>query len=126
MATVYHELGATVTIVELMDQLIPGADKDLIGPLTKRVSQLYENIYLKTSVTNVEARPEGLVVFFDGAKAPSTDTFDRMLVAVGRRPRGEGRRPPAQRRGPPASSTARAFSPGLPAAARSRSAGPKG
>ena len=68
MATVYHELGAKVTIVELMDQLIPGADKDLVNPLTKRVTRQYENVYLKTKVTNVEARPEGLVVSFDGAE----------------------------------------------------------
>ena len=89
MATVYHELGAKVTIAELMDQLIPGADKDLISPLTKRVTRQYENIYLKTKVTNVEARPEGLVVSFDGPKAPATDTFDRLLVAVGRSPNGK-------------------------------------
>ena len=89
MATVYHELGAKVTIVELMDQLIPGADKDLISPLAKRVTRQYENIYLKTKVTNVEARPEGLVVSFDGPKAPAADTFDRMLVAVGRSPNGK-------------------------------------
>ncbi|MGH3149330.1 MAG: dihydrolipoyl dehydrogenase [Streptosporangiaceae bacterium] len=89
MATVYHELGARITIVELMDQLIPGADKDLINPLAKRVGRLYENIYLKTRVTDVQARPEGLVVSFDGPKAPATDTFDRILVAVGRRPNGQ-------------------------------------
>jgi dihydrolipoamide dehydrogenase len=89
MATVYHELGAQVTIVELMDQLIPGADKDLVTPLAKRVTRQYENIYLKTKVTNVEARPEGLVVSFDGAKAPATDTFDKILIAVGRRPNGK-------------------------------------
>ena len=89
MATVYHELGAKVTIAELMDQLIPGADKDLISPLAKRVTRQYENVYLKTKVTNVEARPEGLVVSFDGPKAPATDTFDRMLVAVGRSPNGK-------------------------------------
>jgi dihydrolipoamide dehydrogenase len=89
MATVYHELGAKVTIAELMDQLIPGADRDLIIPLAKRVTRQYENIYVKTKVTNVEARPEGLVVSFDGPKAPATDTFDRMLVAVGRSPNGK-------------------------------------
>jgi dihydrolipoamide dehydrogenase len=89
MATVYHELGAKVTIAELMDQLIPGADRDLISPLAKRVTRQYENIYLKTKVTNVEARPEGLVVSFDGPKAPAADTFDRMLVAVGRSPNGK-------------------------------------
>jgi dihydrolipoamide dehydrogenase len=89
MATVYYELGAQVTIVELMDQLIPGTDKDLVTPLAKRVTNQYENIYLKTKVTNVEARPEGLVVSFEGARAPATDTFDRILVAVGRRPNGQ-------------------------------------
>ena len=88
MATVYHELGAKVTIVELMDQLIPGADKDLVTPLTKRITKRYENIYLATRVTDVEARPEGLVVSFAGAKAPASDTFDKVLVAVGRRPNG--------------------------------------
>ena len=88
MATVYNQLGAKVTVVELMDQLIPGADKDLVTPLTKRVTRQYENVYLKTKVTNVEAGPEGLVVSFDGAKTPATDTFDRILVAVGRRPNG--------------------------------------
>jgi dihydrolipoamide dehydrogenase len=89
MATVYHELGAKVTIAELMDQLIPGADKDLVTPLAKRVTRQYENVFLKTQVTAVEARPEGLVVSFDGPKAPATDTFDRILVAVGRRPSGQ-------------------------------------
>ncbi|MBV9206985.1 MAG: dihydrolipoyl dehydrogenase, partial [Actinobacteria bacterium] len=89
MATVYHELGARVTVAELMDQLIPGADKDLISPLAKRITRAYENIYLKTRVTDVKARPEGLVVSFDGPKAPAADTFDRMLVAVGRSPNGK-------------------------------------
>jgi len=88
MAAVYHELGAKVTVVELMDQLIPGADKDLVTPLAKRVTRLYENIYLTTKVTNVEARPDGLAVSFDGPAAPATDVFDQILVAVGRRPSG--------------------------------------
>jgi dihydrolipoyl dehydrogenase len=89
MACVYHELGAKITIVELLDQLIPGADKDLISPLAKRITRQYENIYVKTKVTGVQARPEGLVVSFDGPKAPATDTFDRILVAVGRSPNGK-------------------------------------
>ena len=88
MATVYHELGAKVTIAELMDQLIPGADKDLVNPLAKRVTRRYENIYLKTKVTDVQARPEGFAVSFDGPKAPAAETFDGILVAVGRRPNG--------------------------------------
>ena len=88
MATVYHELGAQITVVELLDQLIPGADRDVVAPLAKRVSRQYENVFLRTRVTGVEARPEGLGGTFDGAKAPATDTFDRILVAVGRRPNG--------------------------------------
>jgi len=89
MATVYHELGAQVTIVELMDQFIPGVDKDLINPLAKRAATRYQDVYLKTKVTGVEARPEGLVVSFDGARAPATGTFDKILVAVGRCPNGK-------------------------------------
>jgi dihydrolipoamide dehydrogenase len=88
MATVYHELGAQITVVELLDQLIPGVDRDVVAPLAKRVSRQYENVFLRTSVAGVEPRPDGLVVSFDGEKAPPTDTFDRILVAVGRRPNG--------------------------------------
>jgi len=89
MACVYHELGAKITVVELLDQLIPGTDKDLISPLAKRITRAYENIYVETKVTGVQARPEGLMVSFDGPKAPATDTFDRILVAVGRSPNGK-------------------------------------
>jgi dihydrolipoamide dehydrogenase len=88
MATVYHALGARVTVVELMDQIIPGADRDIVTPLHKRIEKRYENIYLKTKVTNVQATPDGLVASFEGGKAPPSDTFDRMLVAVDRRPNG--------------------------------------
>ena len=88
MATVYHELGARVTIVELMDQIIPGADKDIVTPLHKRIGKQYENIFLKAKVTRVEATPDGLAVTFEGGSAPSSDTFDRILVAVGRKPNG--------------------------------------
>jgi dihydrolipoamide dehydrogenase len=88
MATVYHALGSKVTVVELMDQIIPGADKDLVTPLYKRMKARYETIYLKTKVTKVEAKKSGLVVHFDGEGAPPTDTFDKVLVAVGRRPNG--------------------------------------
>jgi dihydrolipoamide dehydrogenase len=88
MATVYAELGSAVTIVELLDQLIPGADKDLVNPLFKRISKRYDAIYLTTKVTQVDAGADGLVVHFEGAKAPETATFDQVLVAVGRRPNG--------------------------------------
>ena len=88
MATVYSELGAKITVVELMDQLIPGADKDIVTPLTKKITKQYENIYLKTKVTAVEATDGGLRVRFEGGAAPETDTFDKVLVAVGRKPSG--------------------------------------
>jgi dihydrolipoamide dehydrogenase len=88
MACVYSELGSRVTIVELLDQLIPGADKDLVNPLFKRISKSYDAIYLTTKVTQVDAEADGLVVHFEGAKAPGTATFDQVMVAVGRRPNG--------------------------------------
>jgi dihydrolipoamide dehydrogenase len=88
MATVYHALGAKVTIVELMDQIIPGCDRDLITPLMKRIQGLYAAIYLKTKVTRVEAGADGLAVHFEGGKAPARDVFDKVLVAVGRKPNG--------------------------------------
>jgi dihydrolipoamide dehydrogenase len=88
MATVYAELGSKVTIVELLDQLIPGADKDLVNPLFKRISKRYDAIYLTTKLTRVDAEADGLKVHFEGAKAPETATFDQVLVAVGRRPNG--------------------------------------
>jgi dihydrolipoamide dehydrogenase len=89
MACVYHELGARVTVVELMDQLIPGADKDVVAPLARRIRQRYDGVYLKTSVTAVQPGPDGLTASLDGRGAPATALFDRVLVAVGRRPNGK-------------------------------------
>jgi len=90
MATVYHSLGAEITVVELMDQIIPGADKDIVMPLYKRIQKRYKNIYLKTKVTKVEAKKDGLYVTFEGEGAPSKpEKFDRILCAVGRRPNGD-------------------------------------
>jgi dihydrolipoamide dehydrogenase len=88
MATVYDALGSKITVVELMDQLIPGADKDLVRPLQKRISGRYEAIHLKTKVASVEAADDGLRVTFEGESAPEPQTFDRVLLAVGRRPNG--------------------------------------
>jgi dihydrolipoamide dehydrogenase len=88
MGCVYDALGSKVTVVELLDQLIPGADKDIVRPLHKRIEQRYEAIHLETKVTAVEARKGGLKVTFEGAKT-WTDTFDKVLVAVGRRPNGK-------------------------------------
>ena len=84
MATVYDALGSKVTVVELMDQIIPGADKDIVKPLHKRIEKRCAAIRLKTKVTDVEAQKKGLKVTFEDAKGEtSTDTFDRVLV-VGR------------------------------------------
>lgn len=91
MATVYHALGAKISVVEMMDQLIPGADRDVVTPLHKRLEKRYDSIMLKTSVIKVEAKQDGLWVTFDGAAAPKVNPkrFDRVLVAVGRRPNGK-------------------------------------
>ncbi len=88
MATVYQALGSRVTVVELLDGLMPGCDRDLVRPLAKRIGKLYEAIYLGTRVTGIDARKKGLEVQFEGAKAPESALFDRVLVAVGRRPNG--------------------------------------
>lgn len=90
MATVYHALGAEITIVEMMDQIIPGADKDIVMPLYKRIQKRYKNIYLKAKVTKVEAKKDGLYVTFEGENVPDKpEKFDRILSAVGRRPNGD-------------------------------------
>ena len=88
MATVYEALGAKITIVEMLDQLIPGADADIVRPLARRVKARYENIFLNTAVTGIKPLKKGLKVNFDGKDAPDTDTFDQILVAVGRSPNG--------------------------------------
>ena len=90
MATVYSALGAEITIVELMDQIIPGCDKDLVMPLFKRIQKRYKAILLKTKVTKVEAKTDGLWVTFEGENAPEKpERFDRILCAVGRCPNGD-------------------------------------
>lgn len=88
MANVYHALGSKISVVELMDQLIPGCDPDLVKPLHQRIQKQYEKIWLKTKVSKIEALPEGLRVYFEGEGAPESELYDRVLVAVGRRPNG--------------------------------------
>lgn len=88
MATVYDALGSKITVVELMDALIPGADKDVVRPLAKRIEKRYEKILLKTKVAKIEAQKAGLKVTFEGPDGTTTDTFDVALMAVGRRPNG--------------------------------------
>lgn len=88
MATVYSALGSKISVVEWMDQLIPGADADLVKPLQRRIKKRYQAIYLKTKVTRIEAKKSGLTVTFEGDNAPQPQTYDRILMAVGRRPNG--------------------------------------
>ena len=85
MATMYDALGSKVTVVELLDQLIPGCDPDLVGPLEKRISGRYEAIKLGTQVAAVKAQRTGLNVELSNGSAA---TFDSVLVAVGRTPNG--------------------------------------
>ncbi len=89
MACVYYELGSSVTVVELMDSLMPGVDKDIVRPLHKRIAKQYENIFLSTKVTDIKSQKDGLMVSYEGAKAPASELFDRVLVAVGRSPNGK-------------------------------------
>ncbi len=89
MATVYHALGSKISVVEMLDGLIPGVDRDIVRPLHQRISKQYENIWLETSVTKVESLKRGLRVHFEGKNAPKkTQIFDSILCAVGRAPNG--------------------------------------
>jgi dihydrolipoamide dehydrogenase len=85
MAAVYDALGARVTVVELLDQLIPGCDQDLVKPLRKRIEPRYEAIHLETEVTSVKAQKGGIKVALSSGDA---QVYDMVLVAVGRKPNG--------------------------------------
>ncbi|MDD5410749.1 MAG: dihydrolipoyl dehydrogenase [Methylobacter sp.] len=89
MATVYHAFGSEISVVELMEQIIPGCDNDLVTPLYRRIKKQYKNIWLETRVTSIEADKNGLKVAFEGKGAPESELFDAVLVAVGRRPNGK-------------------------------------
>ncbi len=89
MATVYDALGSQISIVEQMDQLIPGADNDLVKPLYKHLMKRYEAIHLTTKVSKIAVEKKGLNVFFEGDHASEPQLYDRVLVAVGRRPNGK-------------------------------------
>jgi dihydrolipoamide dehydrogenase len=89
MGTVYDALGSKVSVVEFMDGLIPGCDRDLIRPLQKRMEKRFEKIMLSTKVSKMEARKEGIRVEFEGENAIEPQIYDRVLVAIGRRPNGK-------------------------------------
>ncbi|HZF97381.1 MAG TPA: NAD(P)/FAD-dependent oxidoreductase, partial [Pseudoxanthomonas sp.] len=93
MATVYRALGSEVTVVEFMDQLMPGADRDLVKPLADRLKKQGVAVHLKTRAGKVEASDAGITVHFESASegqpaALERGTYDRVLVAVGRSPNG--------------------------------------
>ena len=88
MATVYSALGSKITVIEMMDQLMPGADRDIVAPFAKRVEKRYEKVLLETKVTWVEALAGSVKVAWEGKAGSGEDVFDAMLVSVGRRPNG--------------------------------------
>jgi dihydrolipoamide dehydrogenase len=93
MATVYSTLGARIDVVEMMDGLMQGADRDMVKVWQKFNEKRFDNIMLKTKTVGVEALPEGIKVTFEaaeaGAKAPEPQLYDLVLVAVGRSPNGK-------------------------------------
>ena len=89
MATVYHALGSRINIVEMIDGLMAGADRDLVRPFQKRIAKQYDNIWLETRVTEVEALKKGLRVHFEGKNSPDKpQMYDCILSSVGRVPNG--------------------------------------
>jgi len=90
MGTVYDALGSKVSVVEFLDGLITGCDRDLVRPLQKRMDKRFESIMLSTKVTKIEAKKDGIHVTFEGEEAPKEpQVYDRVLVAIGRRPNGK-------------------------------------
>lgn len=93
MGTVYDAFGSKVSVVEFMDGLIPGCDRDLVRPLQKRMEKRFEKIMLSTKVSKIEAKKDGIHVSFEGESAAeygsAPQVYDRVLVAIGRRPNGK-------------------------------------
>ncbi len=89
MGTVYDALGSKVSVVELSDGLIQGCDRDLVRPLQKRMEQRFEKIMLNTKVTSIEPKPDGIHVEFESEGKLETQIYDRVLIAIGRRPNGK-------------------------------------
>jgi len=89
MATVYCELGSEVDVVELTDGLLPGADRDLVKPLEKRIRKSMRDVFLNTKVEKLEVKGEQVIASFDGPDGKRQMTYDRVLVSVGRRPNSD-------------------------------------
>jgi dihydrolipoamide dehydrogenase len=89
MATVYEALGSEITVIEMLDQLMPGADRDMVAPFAKRMGSRFKSVMLKTKVTKVETKPDALHVTWESEAGEGQGQFDAMLVSVGRRPNGK-------------------------------------
>ena len=89
MATIYSALGSRVTVVELMEELMTGTDKDLVKPLERYLSERCEDIYKSTKVISAQALDEGISVTFENDGAEQAETFDKVLVAIGRTANGK-------------------------------------
>lgn len=90
MGSVYAALGSEVTVVEMLAGLLPGADRDLVRPLATRLKGIFNAIHLKTKVASLKATPGGIVAELEGEGVESPQTFDRVLISIGRRPNSRG------------------------------------
>lgn len=90
MGSVYAALGSEVTVVEMLSGLLPGADRDLVRPLAKRLEGIFKAIHLKTKVASLKATAKGIVAELEGEGVASPQTFDRVLISIGRRPNSRG------------------------------------
>lgn len=90
MGSVYAALGSKVTVVEMLSGLLPGADRDLVRPLHNRLKGQFEAIYLNTKIASLKATSKGIVAAMEGEEAPKEQTFDRVLISIGRRPNTKG------------------------------------
>jgi len=90
IGTIYAALGTKIVVVEFTDGLLPAADRDLVKPLEARLREHFEAIHLNTKVAGVQATPQGIVATLEGKDVPASETFDRVLISVGRRPNSAG------------------------------------
>ena len=89
LGSVYAALGSKVTVVEMLDGLLPGADDDLVRPLARRLATRFDSIRLGTKVASMQEAGKKIKVAFEGGDGPATGSFDRVLVSIGRRPNSE-------------------------------------
>lgn len=88
LGTVYAALGTEVTVVEMLDRLLPGADRDLVNVLGRRIKAICKQVLTSTKVVSMEEKADGVHVTFDGEVEPKTQVFDQVLVSIGRKPNG--------------------------------------